>query len=92
MEQQTYKLTIENIIEKWQKQKKNIIQMSHEMNNLTLRKFFHPLIRFKKLSFLASLHLYKYICTMSFCNNLRLAISLKITLSTSTKLNRTAIQ
>lgn len=69
--------------------------MSQEMSNLTLRKLFHPLITFKKPSLLASsvqIYLYKYICTMPFCNNLRLAISSKITLSTSAKLNRTAIQ
>lgn len=52
MAEQTYKLTIEKLLKSSENKQKNLAV--HEMNNLTLRKLFHPLIRFKKLSFLAS--------------------------------------
>ena len=46
-----YKLIIEKLLKSGERKKNSAV---HKMNNLTLRKSFHPLIRFKKLSFLAS--------------------------------------
>ena len=52
MAEQTYKLTIEKLLKSGENRQKNLAVP--KMNNLTLRKIFHPQIRFKKLSFLSS--------------------------------------